>query len=108
MSGGTSLMSPRSAGFWALFNWVRDHFPEEVQAVLPRLNAALKNDATFPLSGEQLRAKRAIQRLACQCIELAAIDMVGLVSGDRPGIVLSSPAGQGEKKKLATGNRQIA
>ena len=52
--------------------------------MLPYLNAALKKDATFPLSGEQLRAKRAIQELACRCIRLAAIDMVGIVSGDPP------------------------
>ena len=50
--------------FLGTFNWVRGHFPKEVQAVLPYLNAALKKDATFPLSGEQLRAKRAIQELA--------------------------------------------
>ena len=70
--------------FLGTFNWVRGHFPKEVQAALPYLNAALKKDATFPLSGEQLRAKRAIQRLACQCIELAAVDMIGLFAGDRP------------------------
>ena len=40
--------------------------------------------AVFPPSGEQLRAKRAIQELACRCIRLAAIDMVGVVSADRP------------------------
>ena len=38
----------------------------------------------FPLNSEQLRAKRAIQQLACRCIRLAAIDMIGVVSGDRP------------------------
>ena len=52
--------------------------------MLPYLNAALKKDAIFPLNGEQLRAKQAIQELACRCIRLAAIDMVGIVSGDRP------------------------
>ena len=52
--------------------------------MLPYLNAALKKDAVFPLNGEQLRAKRAIQELTCRCIRLAAIDMVGIVSGDRP------------------------
>ena len=52
--------------------------------MLPYLNAALKKDVAFPLNGEQLRAKRAIQELACRCIRLAAIDMVGIVSGDRP------------------------
>ena len=70
--------------FLGTFNWVRGHFPKEVQAVLPYLNAALKKDAIFPLNGEQLRAKRAIQELACRCIRLAAIDMVDIVLGYRP------------------------
>ena len=52
--------------------------------MLPYLNAALKKDAVFPLNGEQLRAKRAIQGLASRYVRLAAIDMVGIVSGDRP------------------------
>ena len=52
--------------------------------MLPALNAALKKDATFPLSTEQLKANAAVQRLACRSIRLAAVDMVGSATGDRP------------------------
>ena len=70
--------------FLRTFIWIRGYFPNEVQVVLPYLNAALKHDDVFPLNGERLRAKRAIQELACRCFRLAATDMVGIVSGDRP------------------------
>ena len=52
--------------------------------MLHKLNATLNQYAVIPLSGQQLRAKQAIQKLAFQCLELAALDMIGLVSGDRP------------------------
>ncbi|CAK0865466.1 unnamed protein product, partial [Prorocentrum cordatum] len=70
--------------FLGTFNWIRGHFPKEVQKPLGILTQQLKKDAEWPMTPEKVAAQRAIQQLACEAIRLAVIDMVGAISKDRP------------------------
>ncbi|CAK0832647.1 unnamed protein product [Prorocentrum cordatum] len=70
--------------FLGTFNWIRGHFPKEVQKPLGILTQQLKKDAEWPMTSEKVAAQRAIQQLACEAIRLAVIDMVGAISKDRP------------------------
>ena len=70
--------------FLGTFNWVRGHFPKEVQVPVARLSMQLRKGAVFPLSDEQEKAKREIQRLACEAVRLQSIDMIGVATGERP------------------------
>ena len=70
--------------FLGTFNWVRGHFPIEVQAAVAPLTSQLRKGAEFPLGPVQVKAKRAIQELACRAIRLQGVDMIGVATGDRP------------------------
>ena len=39
--------------FLGTFNWVRGHFPKEVNLALPKLNELLRKGAAFPMNAEQ-------------------------------------------------------
>ena len=70
--------------FLGTFNWVRGHFPKEVQLPLGILSAQIKRDAEWPMPAEQRRAKAAIRKMACEAIHLAPLDMVAVTTGERP------------------------
>ena len=70
--------------FIGTFNWIRGHFPKEVQRPLGELSKQLRREAAWPMPAEAEQAKRAIQKLACEAIRLAVVDTLGVCSGERP------------------------
>ena len=81
--------------FLGNFQWIRKVMPLESVVALPLLTKQLRKGATWPMDAEQMKAKRALQKLACKAIGLYSLDITAAISGERPCYQVADWSGSG-------------